>query len=624
MSRQPEVIGRGPRRPMAGWRRTALALALLGACGAVWAEVTARLDRDSVPLGQPLTLTIESSGKSTEAQPDLGPLRKDFELLGTSKSSETRIVNFHRSDRVRWTVQLMPRRLGSIEVPALSVGTEQTAALALQVAEPTTAASAAPAGDGQGTAVFMEVQSPAAGKPVYVQQQVPYTVRVYIDGSVQSGELSAPSSPDAVIEQLGEDQRSSATVGGRDYTVIERHYAIAPEKSGTLQIAPASFRGNAVVAQGAGRDQDPRDDMMANLLRNTPFANDPTFRSRLFGGMSMGVATRPVGASARALTLDVRARPAAAQGHWLPAEQIRLHDSWADAAPTFKAGEPVSRTLTIEAKGLAASQIPALTLAQPANARVYADAPDNQSRTDGTTIYGISKQTLSYIPSAAGTLDVAPVELPWWDTHDNVQRHAELAALSFQVEPGAAPSAAGATPAPSTSARPVAPSVTPSADVQAPWPQRAAEALRGHWQVLASSSLALLLAGALAWSLRRRRSTPSGAKPVGPATAQPGVRASRRALQRACHDGDRHAAARALLDLARAEWPDHPPRGLGELAQRLDAGADEVRVLDRSLYGGASGDWDGMALWRSLAKGLRPTQQASPGRAHDALAPLYP
>ena len=618
--------------PLAILRMTALSVALLGASASVWADVRASLDRDSVALGQPLTLTIQSDGKSSDAQPDLSPLRKDFEVLGTSKSSEIRIINFHRSDSVRWTIQLLPRRAGSIELPPLSVGAEQTAALTLDVGQPAAAPATAGATGTHGQVVspaaFMEVDSAAAGEPIYVQQQVPYTVRLYVDASVRSGDLRAPTSPDAVIEQLGDEQRSTATVHGRDYTVIERHYAISPEKSGTLTIEPASFRGQAVAPQDDAQGGDPGDDLMAQMLRNTPFANNPMFRNRLPGGFSMGAALRPVGASAQPLTLDVRPRPAAAQGQWLPAEQIRLHDSWADAAPTFKAGEPVTRTLTIEAKGLAASQIPPLALAAPANARIYPDAPDNHSRTDGRTIYGTSKQTVTYIPNAAGTLDVAAVDLAWWDTQNNVQRQAVLPARSFQVAPGTASTTGGTTPAPFATAAPTAAAghgaaaATPPGAVAAPWQARATEAVRSHWTWV-SAGLAVLLAGALAWWLMRRRATPPAA-PGTQATEPPVVRASLKALQSACRAGNREAAAHALLDLARAEWPEHAPRGLGELADRLEVGADEVRALDRSLYGGTSGAWDGIALWNACGKGLRARRAPQSGRQGDGLAALYP
>jgi hypothetical protein len=639
MARQATRISQG-RRPFAKLRLAALATALLGAAHAGWAAVSASLDRSSVPLGQPLTLTIESEGSPSGAKPDLEPLRKDFDLLSSSQSSEIRIINFHRSDRMRWTVQLLPRRQGSIDIAPIAVGSEQTGALQLQVAAPAAAANPSGAADtgsvAPGTAVFMEVDSAAEGKPVYVQQQVPYTVRLYADGSVRSGNLTAPTSPDAVIEQLGAEERKTVTLHGRDYTLIERHYAISPEKSGTLRIAPAVFRGNAEVPRDPARGNDPGDDLMAEMLRNSPFANNPALRNRMLGGLSLGATMRPVAASAQPLTLDVRPRPAGAQAQWLPAEQIRLHDSWAAGAPAFKAGEPVTRTLTIEAKGLAASQIPPLTLAQPANARLYADAPDNQSRTDGTTIYGISKQTVTYIPTAAGTLDVAPVELPWWDTRDNVQRRAEVAAQHFQVAPGASSVATGATPAPSAAATAAATataggiasatSENSPADALESWRVRASEAIRDH-RAWVASGLALLLGGGIAVGWMRRRATPGAPSTSARAQAAappPGTRASLKSLQQACRDGDRDAAARALLELARAEWPARPPRGLGELADRIDAGADEVRALDRSLYGAATRAWDGAALWQALGKGLRPRAQGLPGPRSEVLAALYP
>jgi hypothetical protein len=616
----------------------AAALALLASGPLAWADVSARLGRDRVAFGEPLTLTIRSDGKDSGAQPDLAPLRKDFDVLGTSRSSEVRIINFHRSDSVRWTVQLMPRRAGSIEVPPIAVGAEQTAALALEVGGPAAAPSAGAAAQAPGTLAFIEVDAAAAKRPVYVQQQLPLTVRLYVDGSVQSGDLRGPSSPDAVVEQLGDEHRSSETVNGHDYTVIERRYAISPEKSGTLRIEAPSFRGQAVVPAAPG--SDPGDDMMAEMLRNTPFANNPIFRNRMFGGT--GASLRPVGASGEALTLDVRPRPAAAQGAWLPAEQIGIHDSWADAAPHFKAGEPVTRTLTIQARGLAAAQIPPLAPAAPANARVYPDAPDNQSRTDGTTIFGTSRQTLTYIPNAEGALEIPGVDLAWWDTKDDVQRHAELPARSFRVAPGAVPATAGATPAPVSTGAPAAtgrPTPGVAATPQgATWQARAFEWLRDHRAALAAG-LAVLLAGALTRWLLRRRAAPAAA-PAGRAAQAPARRAAqaparraaqppatgagRRALQQACRSGEREAAARALLDLARAQWPEHAPRGLGELADRLAAGGDEVRALDRSLYGSTAEPWDGTALWQALGRGLRDRAKTQGAPQRDTLAPLYP
>ncbi len=214
----------------------ALGLFALGISTASCAALRAELDRATVQEGSSLTLSIESDGAQSGKRPDVTPLRKDFDVLGTSTSSETRFVNGSRSDHTRWLVQLQPRRTGTIDIPPISVGSEQTAALELNVtkASPTAANEAS-------EHVFLEAEAAAAGKPIYVQQQIPYTIRLYYDDTLQTGELAAPNPADAIVEQLGEEKRYTATRNGREYNVIERRYAIAPEKSGALHIPPQVF-----------------------------------------------------------------------------------------------------------------------------------------------------------------------------------------------------------------------------------------------------------------------------------------------------------------------------------------------------------------------------------------------
>jgi hypothetical protein len=477
---------------------------------------------------------------------------------------------------------------------------------------------------------FMEVDTAPAGKPLYVQQALPYTVRLYVDGDVQSGSLNPPDAgPDAVVEQIGPETRGTASRHGREYTVIERRYAISPEKSGALKVSPASFQGTVDVPAAPGAaDADPADDLMARMLRNSPFANDPMFRGGLMAPLGGAMATRPLTAQGAALAFDVRPRPAAAASPWLPARQLTLHDSWADSPPQFKVGEPVSRVITIEAKGVAASQIPALALPAPGNARVYPEAADNQSRVAGASVEGVSRQTLTYIPSAQGTLDIAPITLAWWDTAADEQRRISLPARQFQVEAGAA----GLAQMPATAPPSSSPSEAPASARGSP-PAAAALAEKAHdwrWPAGLLASLALV-AVAVAAALRRRRlgvATSGAARTevdaAGPACAPPPDRkSSLRALRDACQADDADAAAQALLRLARVEWPDDPPRGLGALAERLALGAVEVAALDRHLYGADASAWRGGALWRQFKDGL-PAAHRRAAREPSEFDPLYP
>lgn len=602
------------------WTTRAIAAVALGLPLACAAAVQSAVDSTSVTLGEPFALTIARDGASSGVQPDLAPLRKDFAVLGTEAASETSIVNGSRSDRVKWIVRLQPLHAGNAEIPAIAVGGDRTAPIELTVVAPSAAARA-----DMSEHAFIESDAAARSKAPYVQQQVPYTVRLFVDGDVQSGSLNPPDAgPDAVVEQVGKETRYAATRQGRDYTVIERHYAISPERSGPLKVSPATFQGTAVVPVAASPgNPDPADDMMARMLRNSPFANDPMFRNGLMASFGGASATRTLAAQGPALSLDVRARPAGAASPWLPAERLTVSDSWAMTPPHFAVGEPVSRVITIEARGIAASQLPTISPTVPGGARVYPEAVDNQSHVDGATIAAVSRQTLTYIPSATGSLDIPALKLAWWDTQADAAREASLPAQHFDVVPGAGgvqtatlPTQATATPATSPS------TVADASSARGGWSALAsklrAAATERRWQA-GLAALVVALAAAFALLKRRSRPVPTAASPieVDPEAAvaidqKLDRKSSLRALNEACRSGDATSAAQALLQLASIEWPADPPRGLGALAARLSVGAAQVAALDRCLYGAQPTGWDGQALWAACKDGLRPLGQREP------------
>ncbi|MDQ6877973.1 MAG: hypothetical protein M3082_09805, partial [Candidatus Dormibacteraeota bacterium] len=474
---------------------------------------------------------------------------------------------------------------------------------------------------------FVEVEAGDAGRPMYVQQQAPYTVRLYYDDTIQKGELDAPNPADAVVEQLGADKHGTVIRDGRSYSVLERSYAIAPEKSGTLLIPPVSFSGSQVLplspqAQGQDDDDGPGNGLFARMLRQSPLANDPLFKG-FAAGVPLGDATQPVAVQGKEVVLEVKRRPAAAHADWLPAAAMTLHDSWKDHPPELKAGEPATRTITIEAKGLSASQIPPLSLAQPGNARLYPEAADHQSRTDGKTIFGISTQKITYIPNARGTLEVPAVALAWWDVGSDEPRRATLPAQSFGVAAGAAGDAT--TPGAARQPTPTLAAATDHPrriDASPAWNVRLLD--RRVWFAVAALVAALLASLWLVVGRSRGRRAQSGDASNAAITRLPPRAVSLRALRRACSSDDCHAAASALLDLAQKQWPDDPPRSLGGLAFRLEEGETEIHSLERSLYaaGGAS-TWRGHALWQVARRGLRP-RRSDASFHEDDLKALYP
>jgi hypothetical protein len=616
-----------PYRPL--WLASLLALLLMLAVSSGEASVRATLDRDTVYAGDTVTLTIESDGQQSGLQPDLAPLENDFDVLGTSTSTQVSILNGRRSDKTRWQVQLQPRHTGPLRIPSLGIGGQQTAPLDLKITEaPQHATMQAD------RHIFVEAEVNSAGKQTYVQQQIPYTVRLYYDGRLQEGELSAPKPQNAVVEQLGEDTSFSTVHNGLQYNVIERHYVISPEKSGSLYIPPATFRGRIAVPQPRKRNSQPGS-LMEEFLGNSPFANNPFFNnSPLNSGFFGGHSGKPVAARSRPVTIDIKPRPATASHNWLPAEAVTLSDSWTENPPQFKAGEPVSRTVAIQTKGLSGSQIPQPDIAAPANARLYPDTPQQESRTDGKTIYGVRTQTLTYIPDAQGTLDVPALTLNWWDTRHDKAASTTLPAWQFKVLPGAA----GKTSAAQTRPRsPAAPQSSPASQASEAMQAEMEDGLPGTLPgVIKANWLRLVIGGGLLLALlgvmmarhtkqRRQITAPNSAKQVPQATHHTGPKhkSALRDLEKACKANDQHAAARALLSLGHAHWPDEPPYSLDALAARIDTGQKQLRELERSLYAVDASPWNGTALWDKFRHGLQKKKMAKHDQ-DDGLNPLYP
>jgi hypothetical protein len=602
--------------------RGALVLGLSLAVGTpdLWADVRASLDRTTIAEGDTVTLTIEAAGQQSQGvEPDLSPLRRDFNILGTSTSQQVRVINGRMSSSARLSVGLEPKHGGRIEVPALTVGGETTAPLTLTVADQPAATASQPGGP-----LFLETEVEPHNASPFVQQEIQYTTRLYYSQPLIQGSLGDPDPEHAVVERLGEDKRYQTTVDGQRYQVVERNYAIFPEQSGMLTIPPVSFTGRMATGDRSRSPFGRMDAMMERFFGGNPFPDD-SFFSNPFGDP-----VKRVHARGESVTVEVKPHPAAYTGaNWLPGEDLVLHDSWAEQPPEFKVGEPVTRKISIDAKGLAASHLPDIRIPAIANVQVYPEQPVRTSRTDGATVYGHSEQSFAFVPQEAGRVTLPEIRLPWWDVKANKERVAVLPSWTVNVQPGAggAQGASAPPPQPAAVSKPAAPSpaaVLPRTTPVPHWSTR----LAGAWPWLAGGVAALVLAWLFAWRRRSRRRRPVATAPVAekPAVAPvptPDTGEAKRALQQACAANDARAAARALLDWAAAEWPDSPPRNLGAIASRLKSGSAEVRRLDQSLYAPGGIVWDGAPLSNLLRDGMD-KKPVEPATAVGGLAPLYP
>lgn len=543
------------------------ALSLLAATPAL-ASLQAQVDRNPVAMDESFTLTLQSSDGSGE--PDLSVLQRDFDVLGQSKSSSLQIINGQTSRSVQWQISLMPKRSGQLQIPAISVGSQSSQPIELTVS-PASQTQAAPGG-----ALFLEVS--AKPQVAYVEQQIIFTVRLYRTVDLGNGSsLSDPRFPkmDALVERLGGDRSFQTIRNGQTYSVVERRYAVYAQKSGQFSSAPVVFDGDVIEGnQGGGF-----------------FSFDP-----------FGQNSRHLHLSSKTIALSVKPMPAGASGsRWLPASKLLLTEQWSENPPKFTVGEPITRTLTLTAAGLTASQLPSLAGQPIAGLKRYPDQPALKDSPDDQGITGTRVQKIAIIPTRAGNLTLPAIEVKWWNVDADREEVATLPARSITVLPGARQAAAPPGVGPP-------PQVPTGAAVSAGW-----------WPWLSLSLGLGWLATLLAWVWRARDKSPPGQ----PAVTEERLVQLERRLKESCAANDAGAAKSQLLSWAKRRWPEQPPTSLAALARWCDPElAAALGELDRTLYSGVESNWRGEALWQRFSQ-HRPARKEQRAEQQSSLEALY-
>ncbi|MEO6366198.1 MAG: BatD family protein [Luteimonas sp.] len=536
---------------------------LLAPCGIAHAQTRAWLDRDRIAMGETATLNIESG--QLGAAPDYSGLQREFIVSGNTSNRQVQAVNGRATVRTLFAVALQPRRSGVIGIPALPVGGELTQALTLTVT-PSTASMPSRAGQ----EVFIETE--ADDQDPYVQQAVGVVLRLYYSVPLISGELDLDQPEGATLQKVGEDLQFTRELGGRRYNVVERRYLLVPERSGTLTLPAARFKG-----QGVGG-----------------------FFDDLFGD-----GKRALQARGAPRILRIRSAPANAPQPWLPLRDLQLR--YVATPQNVRAGEAATVVVEATADGATAAQMPELQLAGSDGAQVFAEpAQSNEAFANGRPQVTVTRR-FSIVPARAGALRMAGPSLDWWDVRADASRTAALPELNLQVAPGtgafSAPAATDATTQASSTQR--WGRIPGMEDAVGPW-------------ALASVLFALLWLGTLMWGLQRRTTAqpvPS-AVPARPDAAPQKFSAN---LKRALDTGDLDDVGDALRAMAIPQAID-----LDDVIDRLDDSAqrDAVHILRRARWG----DGDGIAARSALRDAFKhgPRWRQVTAVVSDPLPPLYP
>lgn len=526
------------------------------------AMVSAHVDRLNIEEGETVNLTVTADG-GEGVDFDTAALVKDFEIISNNKSTSYNFINGKSSRSATRAIVLMPRHSGPLTIPALNVGGATTKPIMIQVSrlKAENRQGNAPVGD-------LWISMDIAPKSVRVQQQAIITIRVYQAVNLNQAQLSEPKAEHAVVEKLGDDSSYQKQENGRNWLVTERHYALFPQQSGKIEIDPVQLDG-----------------------------------AMLLGGSSFFQTPRAVRKRSNSLTLNVTGIADNWPGaDWLPAQSLTIDESW-PRNETFRVGEAITRTVTIRADGLSASQLPALQFDLPEHLKSYPDKAKLEDAKAADGVHGLRQQKVAIMPMQPGTYILPEIDITWWNTKTETVEHASVPARTFTVAAGAATTSAPGSqqtmPQASTQSAPQ--SVIPPAPESAQQPVVSSAPQGGSvwWQWLALiSSLGWLLTLAYLWRLHRAAGSrkPENAQ-YGTANQKQAVKA----VKNACRANDAKACEQALLQLAHARKPGVQYHSLAALTAICgEALRAELIRLEQVLYGPENAPWQGDALLDAL------------------------
>ncbi len=511
------------------------------------ADINVSVDRNPVSLDESFQITFTTT-ESPDDDPDFSPLEQDFSILNQSNSSNLSWINGKSSKIIQWTLNVMAKQAGNLVIPSVKFGHDVSPSTPIQVNGNMPHKAVNTDED-----LFIEVEATPVNPTI--QSQVFYTLRLYAKVDISQARLNEPELADAVIERLAEDSRYNTEVNGVTYSVTERKYAIFPQKSGQVTIKPMVLTAEVLTSGNPG-----------------------------FNGFFNSRMTKTKRVESKAITLDVKPVPPAFTGkHWLSAQQLVLKQEWSGNTQQMKVGEPLTRTLSLLAKGTTVGQLPELNTTNTNDQlKAYPDQPvlQEQKKVDGLTAFREEKVAL--IPSKAGSYTLPAIEIPWFNTESQKMEMARIPETTLTA------AAVAGTPQ-----AVIAPQVLPVT----PQKIETGSVIKSPQQMNIWLWVSVFLA--VGWLITtiifftKRTVT----KPVIESNdAEISLKVCTSNLKKACAKNDAGAAKDALLEWGRKKFN---VSNLGAIAVFCDARLrDEILHLNQALYGKEAGGWQGKKLFQ--------------------------
>lgn len=347
-------------------------------------SLLAEVDRTEIQVGEILNLRILANFQTTQ-QPDLSSLKQDFDLLGTQAASQLQLINGQFSATTEWISQLIAKQTGEFEIPAFKI--EDALSKPIKIKVTATDDKKFNSNEISYLEVYVDKENP------YLQEEVILTLRVYYLGQMIKGSLSQELFEGFLNERISQDNFQSI-INGKSYRVIERTYALYPQRSGEITIPTQEFIGEFFYQ---------------NRLLNINKKSEP-------------------------IKLTVKPIPDSfpKNAKWLPAKNLQLQEEWANTE-FLKQGDTLERQILLTARGLKSSQLPAINWPDPQGFRLYQDPANLNENFSKQGIFSSLQQNNMLVVEDEGQIEIPEIEIVWWNTETDQIESTKLPSKRLQV-----------------------------------------------------------------------------------------------------------------------------------------------------------------------------------------------
>ncbi len=393
----------------------ALILAVLMAKNSFCA-VTASVQTPHIIASEPFIFEISTDDLNTQ-NPDLSVLKGLFEVVSSSVSQKSYIINGQSSSKKTWRFGLIAPKAGDAVIPSITLGTEKTDPVSVFISDEApsseTLQNTVQNNTSQSHRPTYTLSAELQNAPThpFVQQQLTYVVTLEDDGNLQGDAPYFENTDDFIIKPLAEASVSTSSNGKR---FVSFPFALFAQKSGRLKLPDVKFSGVTYQAPDS-----------------VNFFDTGFFKIQI--PSIFGIQT-PVNLSFDGKEIEIYPPASDFSGMWwLPAQKVTLTSNFEKMPQKITEGTPIIRQITLTAEGLTDTQLPELSFDSNDDFRIYPEKPSLTSASNGKTIISKQTTTITYIPQKSGMLTLPEISVFWYNVKTQKMEKAFISDVAIHV-----------------------------------------------------------------------------------------------------------------------------------------------------------------------------------------------